>query len=124
MKILALLLICFTLTLFSKDFYSFDKTKLQNYSENMDLSNYIGIIKNQIWIYSKELNENQLKNLLNKEYDFLYKGYNKVYGLLVEFDDTKIDSKKLLKKLKNIKKIDNAYFRVYEGSNSYKMYSN
>jgi hypothetical protein len=98
--------------------YPFDKEKLANYNTNTDLKSHIGPITNQIWIASKKLSKSQLESLVKKDSDFTIIGYHKIYGLLIEFDDTDTKQKQIIEKFKTYPGIDNVYNRVFEGHNA------
>lgn len=98
--------------------YPFDKTKLSNYTPDIDLQTYVGSIKNQVWIASKKFNRSQLEKLVKKEYHFKIIGYYKVYGLLIEYDDMNKKQQKVIERIKTLKGVDNVFNRVYEGHNA------
>lgn len=104
----------------SVDNYPFDKNKLDKPIDKSNTKSYVGIIKNQVWIYSKTLQKEKLKNLVLKMYDVKIVGYDKTYGLLIEFDDNIINPKQLIDKLSVVKNIDNVFHRVYIGTEAMK----
>ena len=117
-----LLLLIFSSCLFSSSKYNlpFDKTKLSNYNGKNDLTNYIGIIKNQVWIYSKTLSQNQLKNKILELYKFDVIGFDKLYGMLIQFDNTDKNQLDIIDNIKYLNGIDNVFNRVYEGKKAFK----
>ena len=102
----------------------FEKTKLKNYYEGIDLSKYIGIIKNQIWIASKSLTKEELSKIVLKDYSFRVLGYRKISGLLIEFNEINKEQLKIIENIKTTKGIDNVYNRVYEGQNVFELIEN
>ncbi len=122
MKILLLLIVC-SLYLFSsnRDNLPFDVTKLNNYNAKSDLKGSIGIIKNQVWIYSKSLSREQLENKILNLCEFQIISFDKLYGLLIQFDETNKEHLKIIEKIKYLKGIDDVFNRVYEGKNSFEL---
>ncbi len=117
-----LVLLIFSVFLFSSNSYElpFDKSKLNNYDAQSDLTNYVGSIKNQVWIYSKTLSEIQLKDKIFNLYKFKIIGFDKLYGLLIEFDETDKYQLEIVNKIKYLDDIDNVFHRVYEGKKAFK----
>ena len=99
----------------------FEKSKLKNYNENMNLSTHIGIIENQLWIASKNLSEDEVRNIVLQYYPFKVLMYKEIHGLLIEYDETNKQQLQIIKNITNTKGIDNVYNRVYEGQNSLKV---
>ena len=102
---------------FNNDF-PFDKSKLQNYDEKSSLDSFVGVIKNQVWISSKKLSQEELRILVLSKYEFKVIGYHKIFGLLVEFDESDKNQLQILSNIKALDSIDNVYNRVYEGKHS------
>ncbi|MCK5111870.1 MAG: hypothetical protein KAQ94_10150 [Arcobacteraceae bacterium] len=103
------------------DDFPFDKTKLENYDKKTDINSFFGVIKNQIWIASKKLSQKELEDLVLNQYNFKIIGYNKVYGLLIQFDETDQTQLQIIKDIRTMNNIDNVYNRVYEGSRAFKV---
>jgi hypothetical protein len=120
MKIFTIFVITISfLFAFGTNHFPFDKTKLSNYHKDMDLSNYIGIVSNQIWVTSKKLSKENLELFIKKKYNVKIVTYHKIYGLLIEFNyNTNEQIKDIIEQLKKNPKLDNVYYRVYDGKNS------
>ncbi len=117
-----LFLIVFSLSLICSDRFDlpFDETKLENYDGKSDLSNYIGMIQNQVWIYSKKLSKDELEDKILSMYQFKIVTYDDTYGLLVEYDNNDIVQVEIIEKIKNMENIDNVFHRVFRGSEVFK----
>ena len=111
-----------TLSFTIKEEFALDLKNLEVYDHpiskdvNFNLNEVVSTVKNQFWVFSKSLNESQLRSLIQTTYsDFTIKGYDPIYGLLVETNN--LASIELLRKRSNIDKV---YNRVYVGDNAYK----
>ena len=96
--------------------FSYDADKVDGYDEDSaNLDEIIGVINNQVWVYSTSLTENQLREMILTYNVFSILGYDVVDGLLIEFDDSNESTKELLEILKLEKGIVSVDYRVHEG---------
>lgn len=97
--------------------FLFNVSKLEGYDSSQDLSKYSGMIINQVWVNSESLNKQDIETIVSKYPNFIIVDFDEVFGLLVEFDDSKPEIPTEIEKMKLEKGIDSVDFRVYEGEN-------
>jgi hypothetical protein len=120
-KILSFLVIGVLVLFAFNDDFPFDKSKIQGYDGKEDIQKIVAPIINQVWVASKKLSKEELEKLVLSKYKFQVIGYEKVYGLLIQFDETNKHQLEILEELKSDKNIDNVYNRVYEGSKGFNL---
>jgi|GEM_PF-5034533 len=118
------LILFFSILLYgaSVDEIPFDKSKVDGYDTTVDINHIVTPIKNQVWIASKKLSQNELETLVLNKYKFKIIAYKKVYGLLVEIDEEDKEQLSILEEIRLLDTIDNVYNRVYEGNSAFKTY--
>jgi hypothetical protein len=97
--------------------YPFNPLKLEGYDDTQDLSEVTGAITNQVWIYSLSLSKSEIEGIVSEYSSFTVLGFDEVRGLLVEFDESDLQSEADLKEVKLKSGVDSVNFRIHEGSN-------
>ncbi len=100
------------------EIFTFDEKQIEGNDGSKDIETLQGVIKNQYWVYSRSLSENEIRNIVSKYSSFSIKGWNTINGLLIEIDDKK--SIELLKFIKGIASVDK---RAYAGNKIKKIFS-
>ncbi len=95
--------------------FAFDESKIEGNDDLVNIDEIIGIIKNQSWVRSSSLTENQLRELVASYSFFTVIGYDSILGLLIEYDETDIVVTEALEKLKNEKGVSGVNNRVHRG---------
>ncbi|MFT7150805.1 MAG: hypothetical protein ACI82Q_002680 [Nonlabens sp.] len=96
---------------------SFNQAKIDGNDGSVNLDELIGAIKNQSWIYSASLTENELQNIVSSYSEFTVIGFDAIEGLLIEYDETDISTKEFLELIKLEEGISSVENRIYEGDN-------
>ena len=94
----------------------FDETKLEGFDSSIELSKQAGIVLNQVWLYSKTLTQAALQSIVANYNSFNVIGFDKVRGLLLEFDDTTTQSLTDINALKSTSGVDSIDPRVFVGN--------
>ncbi|WP_299875036.1 S8 family serine peptidase [uncultured Cocleimonas sp.] len=96
-------------------YFPFDNSKLEGYDATQELSKQIGIVLNQAWVYSETLSESAIKAIVSNYQGFNIIDFDEVRGLLVEFDETLVQSQTDINTIKAIAGIGSVDSRVFEG---------
>ena len=100
----------------NQDIYPYDLSKVTN-PYNKDLNESVGVVKNQVYIFSSTLKEQDLRAIVANYRTLTVLGYEAPFGLLVQFDDT---SSVALQDIENIRKtpgIVDVFNNVHQGKN-------
>ena len=111
-----------TTTNFSvENVFPYDVSKVARDDPNASLDEIVGIITNQVWVYSGSLDEPTLRAVVTDNYPSLFTimGYDAISGLLLQFDDTDANALEAIEELKLKSGIDNVYNRLHEGENAH-----
>jgi len=95
--------------------FSFDESKIEGNDGSVNLDELISFIKNQSWVYSISLTENELKDVISNYSELTVIGFDKSEGLLVEYDETSISVKEAIEKLKLEKGVVSVEKRTFLG---------
>jgi hypothetical protein len=101
--------------------FEFDSSKIPSNDGTVDISEIIDEITNQSWVYSTSLSENDLRDIVSSYNVFTIVGYDSVYGLLIQYDETDISVIEALEELKMEQGISSVDARIYEGENAPKI---
>jgi len=97
--------------------FGFDRSKLEIDNPDQNLSEVEAVIRNQYWLYSKTLAENDLRKIAQRYHKHIrIIGYDDIEGLLIEFHRDK-DIPIFSHKLEQEKGIDSVDIRIYRGKN-------
>ncbi len=94
----------------------FDSSKVVKDNASTPLDETIGIIENQLFVFSLSRTEAQLRTILSGYSEFTVIGYDDMQGVLVEFDET--SSADAIERLKQETGVDSVVYRLYEGENA------
>ncbi|MDH3998669.1 MAG: S8 family serine peptidase, partial [Desulfuromonadales bacterium] len=99
--------------------FSYDEGQIDGNDGTVDLSEIIGAIKNQSWVYSDTLTESQIRAIVSLFSDLAIMGYDPIQGLLIEYDEEGVQLTGSLAALKNEAGITSVINRVYEGEDAF-----
>jgi hypothetical protein len=98
--------------------FPFDESKVTGNNSSNSIDELIGVIKNQSWVNSSSFSEFELRAVVDKYTSFTVIGYDFIFGLLIEYDDTNLAVKEDLEELKFESGISSVHNRLFEGKSA------
>jgi hypothetical protein len=95
--------------------FPFDPAKVEGLTDVSKLETIIGRIKNQSWIRSASLSESELRTLVTLYSELTVIGYEKVRGLLIQYDERDLVALDRLAALEFLPGVGGVFPRMHQG---------
>lgn len=96
--------------------FPFDESKIEGNDGSKPLSQVIGAIKNQVWVYSNTLDRVELETIVSNYNSFNVIGFDDIQGLLIQFNSESSVDFEELENLKLESGINSVVNRFHKGN--------